>query len=79
MFESKIGWRFPHGLISIINDSYSFNYFPWGFEHANKCKLPFQNQSPQVFRVLLFLKAHRQISERRCFKKYCPYDKACQF
>ena len=26
-----------------------------------------------------FLKAHRQISKKRCFKKYCSYDKVCQF
>ena len=25
------------------------------------------------------LKSHRQISKKRCFEKYCPGDKACQF
>ena len=25
------------------------------------------------------LKAHRQISKKRCFEKYCWYDQACQF
>ena len=25
------------------------------------------------------LKAHRQISEKRCFRKYCSCDQACQF
>ena len=25
------------------------------------------------------LKAHRQISRKRCFEKYCSCDKACQF
>ena len=25
------------------------------------------------------LKAHRQISKKRCFEKYYPYDQACQF
>ena len=27
----------------------------------------------------LNLKAHRQISEKWCFEKYCSYDQACQF
>ena len=25
------------------------------------------------------LKAHRQISKKRFFEKYCSYDQACQF
>ena len=25
------------------------------------------------------LKAHRQISKKQCFKKYCSYDQVCQF
>ena len=25
------------------------------------------------------LKAHRQISKKRCFEKYCSCDQACQF
>ena len=24
------------------------------------------------------LKAHRQTSKKRCFEKYCSFDKACQ-
>ena len=28
---------------------------------------------------MLTLKAHRQISKKRCFEKYCSCDKACQF
>ena len=26
-----------------------------------------------------FLEAHRQISKKRCFEKYCSYDQVCQF
>ena len=25
------------------------------------------------------LKAHRQISKKQCFKKFCSYDQVCQF
>ena len=27
---------------------------------------------------MINLKAHRQISKKRCFKKYCSCDQACQ-
>ena len=29
--------------------------------------------------LLKVLKAHRQLSKKRCFEKYCSCDKACQF
>ena len=28
---------------------------------------------------ILLLNAHRQVSKKRCFEKYCSCDKACQF
>ena len=28
---------------------------------------------------MVLLKAHQQVSKKRCFKKYCSCDKACQF
>ena len=31
-----------------------------------------------VILLLMFLKAHRQISKKRCFEKYCSCDQACQ-
>ena len=36
-------------------------------------------QSFSLFRSYLRLKAHRQITKTWCFKKYCSYNKACQF
>ena len=32
-----------------------------------------------VTKIEDYLKAHRQIFKKRCFEKYCPWDKACQF
>ena len=29
--------------------------------------------------LLKVLKAHRQLSKKRCLEKYCSCDKACQF
>ena len=44
------------------------------------------NQTQDEFRSIkiyhqqnLALKAHRQISKKRCFENYCSYDQVCQF
>ena len=37
------------------------------------------NNKQMTHKISSILKAHRQISEKRCFEKYCSYDKACQF
>ena len=39
------------------------------------------SQSPvsNLYVSTVISKVHRQISEKRCFEKYCSRDKACQF
>ena len=40
-----------------------------------------QKNTKRIFRWFYNnnLKAHRQISKKRCFEKYCSCDQACQF
>ena len=38
-----------------------------------------RNQIWHHFFIKKILKAHRQISKKRCFEKYCSCDQACQF
>ena len=63
-------------------------------EYVNENKTVHNKNWPYIpdhsYRILLIgssgsgktnalLKAHRQISEKRCFEKYCSCDQACQF
>ena len=73
-FRSNSKQKLLWSSISPVNNSYKllikllqyFDYFK-------------TNSQTLIAPVLIrFLKAHRQISKKRCFEKYCSCDQACQ-
>ena len=91
MASSTYIWRLPYNLIPKCCEQVNYIFVKFSYYilltplPLSSSPFPLVLWSPPFPKKIVFsvlkcsLKAHRQISIKRCFENYCSCDQACQF